>query len=903
MAILFEQAPAHPRGKSLQLDIAICHGAKSTSLDLRAVIEPEEKTSHTPMMQQYLRIKAQHADVLLFYRMGDFYEMFYDDARRASELLDIALTQRGASAGAPIPMAGVPAVTLDSYLAKLVRQGQSVAICEQRGDPGKTKGPMDREVVRIVTPGTVTDEALLEERRDNVLASVCGQEGRYGLAWLDLSAGRFSVMELANLAALEAEVERLRPAEILAPDGAQPALSRSSTAEDYPWRTRAPWHFDIDSATRALTDQFRTRDLAGFGCADKPAAIAAAGALLAYVRETQKSALPHLLSITTEERDAALIMDPATRRNLELDESLAGSSDLTLAGVFDRTATAMGGRLLRRWLHRPLRDRGILQARYHAVATLIEQVQHTQIAENLRAIGDLERILARIALRSARPRDLTQLRAALAELPALRRLVAAAQSPLLQQLTADIGDHHDEHALLKRAIVDAPPHYLRDGGVIAEGYDAELDELRTLGGNTERFLMELEERERTRSGLSSLKLGFNRVQGFFIEVNRSQADKVPAEYLRRQTVKSAERFVTPELKSFEDKVLGARDRAQARERALYEELLDQICANLPALQATTNALAQIDVLSCFAERATALRCVQPELVDEPMLNIEGGRHPVVERAAREPFIPNDLRFDDSRRMLIITGPNMGGKSTYMRQTALMVILAHIGCFVPARRAVLGPMDRIFTRIGASDDLAGGRSTFMLEMTETANILNNATDKSLVLMDEVGRGTSTFDGLSLAWACAAFIAGKIRAFTMFATHYFELTSLALEAPGVANVHVEAVEHGDRLVFLHSVKEGPANQSYGLQVAALAGIPKSVTAQARRYLTELERERDALRSHSSPQGELPLFAAAPAPVQESAALEALRAADPNTLSPRDALDLLFRLKNLDRDQTNA
>jgi len=866
------------------------------------MIESEEKTTHTPMMQQYLRIKAQHPDVLLFYRMGDFYEMFYDDARRASELLDIALTQRGASAGAPIPMAGVPAVTLDSYLAKLVRKGQSVAICEQRGDPGKTKGPMDREVVRIVTPGTLTDEALLEERRDNVLASVYGQEGRYGLAWLDLSAGRFSVMELANLASLEAEVERLRPAEILAPDGAQPKLSRSSSAEDHPWRPRAPWHFDIDSATRALTDQFRTRDLAGFGCADKPLGLAAAGALLAYVRETQKSALPHLLSITTEERDAALIMDPATRRNLELDASISGSSDLTLAGVFDRTATAMGGRLLRRWLHRPLRDRGVLRARYHAVATLIDQVQHAQIAENLRAIGDLERILARIALRSARPRDLAQLRTALAALPALRNLVATAQSPLLQQLTADISDHHDEHALLKRAIVEAPPHYLRDGGVIAEGYDVELDELRTLGGNTEKFLMELEQRERERSGLSSLKLGFNRVQGFFIEVNRSQADKVPAEYLRRQTVKSAERFITPELKSFEDKVLGARERAQARERALYEGLLDQICAHLPALQASTSAIAQIDVLSCFAERATTLQCAQPELVDHPMLNIEGGRHPVVERAGREPFIPNDLRFDDSRRMLIITGPNMGGKSTYMRQTALIVILAHIGCFVPARRAVLGPMDRIFTRIGASDDLAGGRSTFMLEMTETANILNNATDKSLVLMDEVGRGTSTFDGLSLAWACAAFIAAKIRAFTLFATHYFELTSLASEAPGVANVHVEAVEHGDRLVFLHSVKEGPANQSYGLQVAALAGIPKSVTAQARRYLTELERERDALRSHSSPQGELSLFAPASAPIKESAALEALRAADPDTLSPRDALDLLFRLKSLDRDQAS-
>jgi DNA mismatch repair protein MutS len=865
------------------------------------MIDPEEKTNHTPMMQQYLRIKAQHPDVLLFYRMGDFYEMFYDDARRAAELLDIALTQRGASGGAPIPMAGVPVVTLDGYLAKLVRKGQSVAICEQRGEPGKTKGPMDREVVRIVTPGTVTDEALLEERRDTVLASVCGQDGRYGLAWLDLSAGRFSVMELDGLTALEAEVERLRPAEILAPDGAQPALARSS-AEERPWRPRAPWHFEIDSATRALTEQFRTRDLAGYGCADKPLAIAAAGALLAYVRETQKSALPHLLSITTEERDAALIMDPATRRNLELDESIAGASEFTLAGVFDRTTTAMGGRLLRRWLHRPLRDRDILRARYGAVATLIDHDQHAAIAEELAAVGDLERVLARIALRSARPRDLVQLRAALGALPALRQLVAGAQSPLLLQLVAYISDHQAEHSLLQRAIAAAPPHYLREGGVIAQGYDAELDELRALGSNTEQFLIDLEQRERERSGLSSLKLGFNRIQGFFIEVNRSQADKVPAEYLRRQTVKSAERFITPELKSFEDKVLGARERAQARERQLYDSVLEELSATLPALQASAAAIAEIDVLSCFAERATTLQCAQPELVDEAMLRIDGGRHPVVERAGREPFIPNDVRFDDSRRMLIITGPNMGGKSTYMRQTALIVILAHIGCFVPARRAILGPLDRIFTRIGASDDLAGGRSTFMLEMTETANILNNATDKSLVLMDEVGRGTSTFDGLSLAWACAAFIATKIRAFTLFATHYFELTSLASETQGVVNVHVEAVEHGDRLVFLHSVKDGPANQSYGLQVAALAGIPKAVTMQARRYLTELERERDALRSYNSPQGELPLFAPAPAPVKHSAALEALRAADPNTLSPRDALDLLFRLKSLDRDEAN-
>src|SRR6266404_2153696 len=568
-----------------------------------------DTSSHTPMMQQYLRLKAQHPDVLLFYRMGDFYEMFYDDARRAAQLLDIALTQRGASAGAPIPMAGVPAVTLDTYLAKLVRKGESVAICEQRGEPGKAKGP-------------------------------------------------------------------------LAPDGAQPPLTNSGSAQGRPWRLRAPWHFDTESAARALTEQFRTRDLAGFGCADKPLAIAAAGALLAYVRETQKSALPHLLSITTEERDAALIMDPATRRNLELDESLAGKPELTLAGVFDRTATAMGGRMLRRWLHRPLRDRGILRARYQAVATLMDGAQHTALAEPLKAIGDLERIVARIALRSARPRDLTQLRAALAVLPRLQQLLGTASSQLLQELIAELAhqndNHRADHALLAKALVDSPPHYLRDGGVIAPGYDTELDELRLLGSDTERFLLDLERKERERTGLSSLKLGFNRVQGFFIEVNRSQAAQVPADYLRRQTVKSAERFITPELKSFEDKVLGARDRALARERDLYDALLTTLTARLQALQQTTAAIAQVDVLTCFAERAATLDCARPELVDHPMLFISQGRHPVVERAGREPFIPNDLRFDEARRMLIITGPNMGGKSTYMRQTALIAILAHVG---------------------------------------------------------------------------------------------------------------------------------------------------------------------------------------------------------------------------------
>jgi DNA mismatch repair protein MutS len=847
------------------------------------------------MMQQYLRIKGQYPNVLLFYRMGDFYEMFYEDARRAAQLLDIALTQRGASAGAPIPMAGVPAITVETYLARLVRKGESVAICEQKGDPGKTKGPMEREVVRIVTPGTITDATLLDERRDNLLACVFAAQDRFGLAWLELSAGRFTVMEIEGLAPLVAELERLRPAEILAADGSAP---RCPGIE---WRSRPPWHFELEFATRALCEQFRTRDLAGFGCADSPLAVAAAGALLVYVRETQKAAVPHLNSLSTEQQDAALLMDPATRRNLEITDSLSGRPELSLAGVFDRTATGMGARMLRRWLHRPLRDHATLRLRYQGVATLIEAGRYAGLLELQRQVGDLERILARVALHSARPRDLAQLRGALGALPTLRGMLAdivhESPSPLLETLLAGHGDHAEEHALLVRAVVDSPPTFLRDGGVIAPGYDAELDELRLLGSHTEQFLLDLERRERERSGLSSLRLGFNRVQGFFIEVSRSQADAVPADYQRRQTVKSAERFITPELKSFEDKVLGARERAQARERELYESLLDALSLRLPTLQLTASSLAELDVLACFAERAVTLECVAPELTDAPVLSIDAGRHPVVERARDEPFIPNDLRLDAQRRMLIITGPNMGGKSTFMRQTALIAILAHAGCYVPAKRAVLGPLDRIFTRIGASDDLAGGRSTFMLEMTETANILNNASERSLVLMDEIGRGTSTFDGLSLAWACAAHIARNIRCFTLFATHYFELTSLAADAPGVANVHVAAVEHGDELVFLHSVKEGPASQSYGLKVATLAGIPRSVTSEARRYLHELERERDALRGKlapgDTPQHELPLFSP---PCAAPAALTALRAVDPDSLTPRAALELVYRLRAL-------
>jgi DNA mismatch repair protein MutS len=863
-------------------------------------------------MQQYLRIKAQHPDVLLFYRMGDFYEMFYEDARRAAKLLDIALTQRGASAGAPIPMAGVPVATLDTYLARLVRKGESVAICEQRGEPGKSKGPIEREVVRIVTPGTVTDEALLETRRDTLIASLLESQGRFGLAWLDMSAGRFCVMELPDRGALEGELARLRPAELLEPEGAS-SVTRAGV--EYASRPRPLWQFDRAAAERTLSEQFGTRDLAGFGCADKPLAISAAGALLAFVRETQRAALPHLLALTTEEANGALHLDAATRRNLELDESLSGKPGSTLAEVLDHTATAMGARLLRRWINRPLRDRSVLRARYQAVATLQPASRHTALAERLRPMGDIERILTRIALKSARPRDLAQLRTALSALTSLRARLRAVleESPSLrlEALCGDVGEHTQERHLLERALVESPPHLLRDGGVIARGHDIELDELRGLGTHTEEFLKDLEQRERERSGLSSLKLGFNRVQGFFIEVNRSQAEAVPKDYQRRQTVKSAERFITPELKSFEDKVLGARERALAREKELYDELQDALIERLAALKRTASALGELDVLTCLAERAGTLNWAEPELTEYPTLVIEAGRHPVVESVSREPFVPNDLKLDAARRMLIITGPNMGGKSTYMRQTALIALLAHIGSFVPARRALLGPLDRIFTRIGASDDLAGGRSTFMLEMTETAAILHNATAESLVLMDEIGRGTSTFDGLSIAWACAAYIANQVRAFTLFATHYFELTSLAGEAPGVANVHVEAVEHGERLVFLHSVKEGPANRSYGLQVAALAGIPRSVIETARVFLAELERERDALRRSSSPQSELPLglppgshpppapLSTAPTPA-EAAALAALRALDPDALSPREALTLLFGLKStLEKD----
>ena len=841
---------------------------------------------HTPVMRQYLRVKSEHPDVLVFYRMGDFYELFYDDARKAARLMDITLTQRGQSGGTPIPMAGVPYHQLDNYLSKLVKLGESVAICEQIGDPATSKGPVERKVVRIVTPGTVTDEALLEERRDNLLAAAYGRDGRYGIAALDLTSGRFTLLEVEGDEALLGELERLRPAELL---HAEDALLPKAAAQRAGGRSRPPWHFDADTATRLLTAQFRTRDLAGFGCEGMPAAVAAAGALLQYVQETQRTALPHITGLTVERRDDALILDAATRRNLELETSLAGRNEYTLAGVMDKSVTPMGGRLLRRWLNRPLRDHALLKARYHCVATLIEDRRYESLREPLNGIGDVERILARVALKSARPRDLGQLRYTLGELPALQRLLKPLDTPLIAELARQLGEHPELYAHLKKALAENPPALVREGGVFAEGYDAELDELRRIGQHGTEFLAELEAREKARSGITTLRVNYNRVHGYYIEVTRAQADKVPADYIRRQTLKGVERYITPELKAFEDKALSAEERALARERSLYDGLLDMLIEKLAGLQQTAAALASLDVLSNLAERAVTLRLSSPELTEAPQVLIEGGRHLVVEQVIDTPFVPNDLKFDDGRRMLVITGPNMGGKSTYMRQTALIAILAHIGSFVPATRAVIGPLDRIFTRIGASDDLAGGRSTFMVEMVETANILNNATDKSLVLMDEIGRGTSTYDGMSLAWAAASHIARQVKAFTLFATHYFELTALADLLPAVANVHLDATEHAHELVFLHTVKEGPADRSYGLQVAALAGIPKPVIAQAKEYLTRLESAQRQPKEKPATEQQIGLFAPPPSAVEAK-----LKTVDPDKLSPKEALELLYELK---------
>jgi DNA mismatch repair protein MutS len=816
--------------------------------------------------------------------------MFHEDARNAARLLDITLTQRGESAGEKIPMAGIPYHAAESYLARLVRAGVPVAICEQIGDPATSKGPVERRVVRIVTPGTVTDEALLEDRKDSLLTAIHLIANRYGLATLNMSSGRFSVVETESLEHLTAEIERLNPAEILASEG---DIWPKVIAERKAFCRRPPWHFDVQSAQQQLIKQFETFDLKAFGCEHLSTALGAAGALLQYVNETQQSSLPHLRGIQVENPKDLIALDAASRRNLELDFHPGGQQELTLFGVLDTTVTAMGGRLLRRWIHSPLRELNTIRERHDAISILLDLNHYTPIRDLLRRIGDIERIVSRIALRSARPRDLITLKLTLETLPELSNLLKPLEAPRLQALATMLNPLPDLQTLLAISLVDHPPVLIRDGGVIREGYNIELDELRGLSQNCDAYLLDLEQRERQRSGIQTLKIGYNKVQGFYLELSRIHAEKVPPDFIRRQTLKGVERYITPELKSFEDKVLGAREKSLAFEKQLYEELLEAINQDLSKLQLLAEALSELDVLTTFTERAEMLRFCKPELSEAPGIMIRGGRHPVVESVLDIPFVPNDLDLSGQHKMLIITGPNMGGKSTFMRQGAIIVLLAHIGCFVPADFARIGPIDRIFTRIGASDDLAGGRSTFMVEMTETAHILHHATENSLILMDEIGRGTSTFDGLSLAYATAEFLAKEISAYTLFATHYFELISLPDECDTVKNVHLDAMEHRGGVVFLHAVKEGPANQSYGLQVAALAGVPKTVVLRAKQKLKLLEQAAEKTHRSKSDTHQMDLFNL---PAETSPVLLALESVNPDELTPKEALETLYRLKAL-------
>ncbi|MFU2315932.1 DNA mismatch repair protein MutS [Rahnella sp. PCH160] len=842
--------------------------------------------AHTPMMQQYLRLKAENPEVLLFYRMGDFYELFYDDAKRASQLMDISLTKRGASAGEPIPMAGVPYHAVEGYLAKLVQLGESVAIAEQIGDPALSKGPVERKVVRIVTPGTVSDEALLSERHDNLLAAIW-QDGRgFGYATLDISSGRFRVAQPDDLETMAAELQRTNPAELLYPESFE---AMQLIASRRGLRRRPMWEFELETAKQQLNLQFGTRDLSGFGVEQATQALRAAGCLLQYVKDTQRTALPHIRGVTMERQQDGIIMDAATRRNLELTQNLAGGVENTLAAVLDQAVTPMGSRMLKRWIHMPSRDIKMLAHRQQAIGALQDLTADLQPV--LRQVGDLERILARLALRSARPRDLARMRHALQQLPEIRGILQDAGAAHVTTLVEQTGEFTELVALLERAVVEAPPVLVRDGGVISPGYNAELDEWRALADGATDYLDRLEIREREKLGLETLKVGFNGVHGYYIEVSRRQSHLVPIHYVRRQTLKNAERYIIPELKEYEDKVLTSKGKALSLEKALYEELFDLLMPHLPALQQSASALAELDVLSNLAERAYTLSYTCPTMSEKPGINITGGRHPVVEQVLKEPFISNPLNMSPVRRMLIITGPNMGGKSTYMRQAALIVLMAHIGSYVPADTAVIGPVDRIFTRVGAADDLASGRSTFMVEMTETANILHNATENSLVLMDEIGRGTSTYDGLSLAWACAENLASRIKAMTLFATHYFELTTLPEKMEGTVNVHLDAIEHGDTIAFMHSVQDGAASKSYGLAVAALAGVPRDVIKRARQKLKELETLSNNAAASKVDGPQLALLAE-----EVSPAVEALESLDADSLSPRQALEWIYRLKDM-------
>ncbi|WP_032469678.1 DNA mismatch repair protein MutS [Vibrio metoecus] len=860
---------------------------------MKSNASPSESLSHhTPMMQQYLRLKAENPDILLFYRMGDFYELFYDDAKRASELLDISLTKRGASAGEPIPMAGVPFHAVEGYLAKLVQMGESVAICEQIGDPATSKGPVERKVVRIVTPGTVTDEALLSERVDNLIAAIYHHNGRFGYATMDITSGRFQLSEPQTEEEMAAELQRTSPRELLFPEDFSPVHLMASRQGN---RRRPIWEFELDTAKQQLNQQFGTRDLIGFGVEQAKLGLCAAGCLIQYVKDTQRTALPHIRSLTWDRQDQSVILDAATRRNLELTYNLAGGTDNTLADVLDHCATPMGSRMLKRWIHQPMRDNATLNQRLDAITELKETALYGELHPVLKQIGDIERILARLALRSARPRDLARLRHAMQQLPELHSVMSELKQPHLTELRTHAEPMDALCDLLERAIKENPPVVIRDGGVIADGYSAELDEWRDLANGATEFLERLEAEERDRHGIDTLKVGYNNVHGFYIQVSRGQSHLVPPHYVRRQTLKNAERYIIEELKQHEDKVLNSKSRALALEKQLWEELFDLLLPHLEQLQQLAASIAQLDVLQNLAERAESLEYCRPTLVKEAGIRILGGRHPVVEQVMNEPFIANPIELNPQRRMLIITGPNMGGKSTYMRQTALIALMAHIGSYVPAESAQIGPLDRIFTRIGASDDLASGRSTFMVEMTETANILHNATSHSLVLMDEIGRGTSTYDGLSLAWASAEWLAREIGALTLFATHYFELTELPNSLPNLANVHLDAVEHGDSIAFMHAVQEGAASKSFGLAVAGLAGVPKPVIKNARAKLQQLELLSSQPAETRKPSrvdiaNQLSLI---PEP---SVVEQALAELDPDELTPRQALDALYRLKKM-------
>ena len=847
----------------------------------------QDLTTHTPMMQQYLKLKAENPDILLFYRMGDFYELFYDDAKKASQLLDISLTKRGASAGEPIPMAGVPYHAVESYLAKLIAMGESVAICEQIGDPALSKGPVERKVVRIVTPGTVSDELLLEDRKDNLLAAIWQEKSGYGFATLDISSGRFNVFECDSADTMQAELQRTSPVEILYPEDFQ---SMSLIENRSGLRRRPLWDFDLSTAKQQLSLQFATKDLIGFGVEKADKALKAAGCLLQYVKDTQKTSLPHIRSITKQSQDKFVILDAATRRNLEITENLAGGTDNTVAAILDKTQTAMGSRMLKRWLHTPIRDRLILSQRQNSIEEL--QEHYLVIQPLLKQIGDIERILARLALRSARPRDFARLRDSYNHLPQLQFELNALNDPYLQALCHTIGTFDEIANLLNNAIIETPPVLIRDGGVIAEGYHEELDQLRLLSAGATNYLEQLEVRERDTLGIDTLKIGFNAVHGYYIQVSRGQSHLVPVHYTRRQTLKNAERYIIPELKEYEDKVLTSKGKALALEKVLYDQLFDILLPQLESMQKSAEALAELDVLTNLAERAQTLNYTKPQLSIDKGINIQNGRHLVVEQVLSEPFIANSLNLSQQRRMLIITGPNMGGKSTYMRQTALIALLAYMGSFVPASNAIIGPIDRIFTRIGASDDLASGRSTFMVEMTETANIMHNATEHSLILMDEIGRGTSTYDGLSLAWACVEMLVNQIKAMTLFATHYFELTQLPEQINSIYNVHFDAIEHENTIAFRHTVQEGAASKSYGIAVAGLAGVPNIILKRAKQKLKELESHYQQSATSHVDSSQLSLISM---PDESKVELE-LQQIDPDSLTPREALDVLYRLKRL-------